>query len=651
MGPLATLLTKLGLDASEFHKGLDDASKAADTSAGGIVKSLGGIGAGIAGGIAAGVAVVGGAILGGLVMATKAASEAQVVEAQLDAVLKSTGGAAGMNRDELLGMASALMKTTRYEDDAIIAGENIMLTFTNIGKEVFPQATETMLDMATALGTDAPGAAQLLGKALNDPIMGLTSLRRVGVQFTDEQEEMIKTMMEAGDVAGAQAIILDKLGTSFGGSAVAAGNTFAGMLDRVKNMGGQLMEDIGTKILPLLETLGTKLMEWLGSPAVQAAIDTLVEGIGTIATKVEEVVGFLMEGDIAGAMSAAFGPETGAKIMGVVDKLSSFISTVSTFVSEHSEAFKGALMGIAVALGVAAVAAGIMSISISPIVLPILAIIAVAALLGAAWATNWGGIQDKTKAVVDFITVLVKGFLAAVKGFWSDHGEDIMAKAQEIWDKVAEVFTFFKDQFMRVFDAFKLLFQGDFRGFGEKLREYWDAAWLAIRNIGSDTWEAIKKFFTETDWGAVGKSILEGIARGITTGASLIANAAMNAARAAWEAVKGFFGIGSPSKLFEKTVGVPIGEGWALGIEKSMAAFSKFGLPRIAKATTALGGEHVHGYRLEESAERIRSATKACCQVNNYFGVDSVRSEEDIYRLSEQIYRSLEVRGLQKAIG
>lgn len=75
----------------------------------------------------------------------------------------------------------------------------MLLTFTNIGGEVFPKATETLLDMATAMsGGMTPGAEALtsqaiqLGKALNDPINGITALTRVGVTFTEGQKNMIE---------------------------------------------------------------------------------------------------------------------------------------------------------------------------------------------------------------------------------------------------------------------------------------------------------------------------------------------------------------------------------------------------------------------------------------------------------------------------
>ena len=100
---------------------------------------------------------------------------------------------------------------------------------------------------------------------------------------------------------------------------------------------------------------------------------------------------------------------------------------------------------------------------------------------------------------------------------------------------------------------------------GEKLREIWDNVWKAIREIGSKAWDAIKEFFTTTDWGAIGKAILDGIAAGITNGVQAIKDAATNAAKAALDAAKGFLGIESPSKEFAK-LGNFMMQGMAIGI-------------------------------------------------------------------------------------
>jgi len=245
-------------------------------SATGILKGIGhAAGAILKGGL---LAATGGAtaLAGGLAYSIKQAMDAQKIQAQLAAVLKSTGGAAGVTADMANDLANSLSGVTTFEDDAILSGENMLLTFTNIGKDVFPAATQAMLDMSTATGQDLVSSSVQLGKALNDPIAGISALSRVGVTFTEDQKKMIEKMVEAGDVAGAQTVILEELGKEFGGSAKAAGETFGGQLTIVKNSLGNVAEEIGgallpalsgfvtTAVLPFVQTYGPQLAAWFG---------------------------------------------------------------------------------------------------------------------------------------------------------------------------------------------------------------------------------------------------------------------------------------------------------------------------------------------------------------------------------------------------
>jgi hypothetical protein len=135
-----------------------------------------------------------------------------------------------MTKKELIDLATSLSLVTRFEDDSIVKGESMLLTFTNIGKDVFPAATEAMLNMAQKFGSMDAASVQL-GKALQDPIAGVAALRRVGVMLTDAQEKQIKQFIKVGDIASAQKVILGELNTEFGGLAVAAGQTLAGRMD------------------------------------------------------------------------------------------------------------------------------------------------------------------------------------------------------------------------------------------------------------------------------------------------------------------------------------------------------------------------------------------------------------------------------------
>ena len=209
--------------------------------------------------IGAGAAVAGIGALGAvLVSSVKEASAAEDIQAQLNAVLKSTGGIAGVTADAINEHALALSEVTRFEDDAIVSADNILLTFTNIGKNTFPKATEAALDLATAFDMDLNSAAMMVGKALNDPEKGLTALGKAGVTFTEVQKDMIKEMIKVGDTAGAQDLILGELNKQIGGSAEAAGKTAAGQMEIFKNALGNVKEEIGGALLPILTDMAVK---------------------------------------------------------------------------------------------------------------------------------------------------------------------------------------------------------------------------------------------------------------------------------------------------------------------------------------------------------------------------------------------------------
>lgn len=219
-------------------------------------------------------AFAGGAVYKAVISAT---IEQERVTAQLEQTLRSTQGAAGLTRDELLEMASAMQQVTTYGDEAVIPAQSLLLTFTKIGREVFPRALETVLDMSTAMGQDLTSSAIQLGKALNDPIQGVAALTRVGVQFTEQQKDQIQTLVESGRILDAQKIILAELETQMGGSARAARETLGGSIQALKNAFGDLLEAKGG----LKESAGEieKLTQVLSDPATAQGVDSLVSSL------------------------------------------------------------------------------------------------------------------------------------------------------------------------------------------------------------------------------------------------------------------------------------------------------------------------------------------------------------------------------------
>ena len=204
-------------------------------------------------------------LLDGFRSMINATREQILAETQLNAVLKSTAGVAGLTAKELTGMASALQKQTRFGDEAIIKAQSLMLTFTKVGKEVFPDAIEAVLNMSEAMGQDLQQGVIQVGKALNDPILGVTALRRVGVQLSDQQVDLVKKFTETGQIAEAQKIILSELETQFGGVAKAAGETMPGSLDQMKNAVGDVSEAIGKLSSPILTEVAEDVTEFAES--------------------------------------------------------------------------------------------------------------------------------------------------------------------------------------------------------------------------------------------------------------------------------------------------------------------------------------------------------------------------------------------------
>ncbi|WP_395609592.1 phage tail tape measure protein [Pseudomonas sp. B22129] len=220
-------------------------------------------------------------IFGRFVTETKNAEQEQ---AQLGAVLKSTGESAGFNRDQLNSMADALEKATTFSGGDINQAQTTLLAFTGIVGNQFNRALQSAADMAARTGTTVKDAAETIGRALDIPSQGLTALSKQGFRFTDEQKRLATALESTGDVAGAQQIILKSLEETYGGAAGAARDTFGGSLDALQNTISGLLTGEGS--LDSAKAAVEGLNKALSSPTAKAAI----EGLGTAVTVLATVM-------------------------------------------------------------------------------------------------------------------------------------------------------------------------------------------------------------------------------------------------------------------------------------------------------------------------------------------------------------------------
>jgi hypothetical protein len=211
-------------------------------------------------------------------------------EAKLEQAIKATGGAAGFSADELKKHASELQNVTTIGDESTIAMMSVLATFKNVKGDEFLEATGLIQDMSVALGSDLQGASIQVGKALNDPLTGVSALSKVGVSFTDVQKEQIKGFMEVNDVASAQKVIMAELASEFGGQAKAAAQTLSGQLTQLSNWFGDVKEVVGGHIMTMVLGIVN------GLKTAGAIIKTFGGNFQGTGDKIGAIVGFIKKG-------------------------------------------------------------------------------------------------------------------------------------------------------------------------------------------------------------------------------------------------------------------------------------------------------------------------------------------------------------------
>ena len=273
-------------DFSALNKQMSSRFKKLDAQASGAGKGIGKkLGAGLATGVA-GAAKVGavgiGLMTAEVIRATKGWAEHQAIVRRSNAVIKSTGGAAGVTANHVGKLSDALERQVGVDGDLIQSGANLLLTFTNIRNEtgknnkIFDQATKTTVNMSKALGQDTKSSAIQLGKALNDPVKGITALQRVGVSFTEQQRDQIKALVESGKTMDAQKIILRELNKEFP-------KVKATPFERLVVVGRQVEDTIGKAVLPAFNRLVRDV-----TPALQRIADKVEDIFGDKRTSIGE---------------------------------------------------------------------------------------------------------------------------------------------------------------------------------------------------------------------------------------------------------------------------------------------------------------------------------------------------------------------------
>jgi len=324
---------------SEYDKRGQDAAETGLGKLGKSAKKLAKIGAAAFAAVGAGALVMGSKLI-------EAGERAATSNARIEEITKSMGlfeGSTDKVTERLITLAEKTARLTGVDQNLIKQGQALLSTFKNVAKDadtvggVFDRATIAAIDLAAAgFGSVETNSIQL-GKALEDPVKGLAALGKAGVTFTDEQKDLIQTLVDTGDIASAQEIILLAVEKQVGGTAEATVNAS----DKMKVAWSLLQEQLGERLLPIFENFSgfvidklipnmeiiynkaapyvleafRKISDWVtntGIPAFKNFVDyvkkeilpkleELFEHLKAIGTYVYEALAPLIEGVLVGA--------------------------------------------------------------------------------------------------------------------------------------------------------------------------------------------------------------------------------------------------------------------------------------------------------------------------------------------------------------
>ena len=280
----------------------------------------------------------------------KAAQRLEEQMGMLEKVIQATGGAAGLTAEDIDAMARRLDEATLGSAERFRTAAGALLTFKSVGKDSFETVLKLAQDMeATNFGTVESNVVQL-GKALEDPISGFNALRRSGITFSDDQREVIKSLVETGQQAKAQGIILAAVAGQVKDSAAGAGQGLSGALDLIGKKFTDLKEQLGSTMLPILTKIGTDIANVIGEMANSGAAAKFGETVAKAVQRAyQSIRNTLMKIDwnaFAHTASRAF------------ETISQYISNFIAWVVQvgQSPAFHAIATAISDAFGVAATA-------------------------------------------------------------------------------------------------------------------------------------------------------------------------------------------------------------------------------------------------------------------------------------------------------
>lgn len=251
----------------------------------------------------------------------------------------------------------------------------------------------------------------------------------------------------------------------------------------------------------------------------------------------------------------------------------------------------GALLVLApifTAIAAIATAVGVPFLALIGIIAAVIAIIVAVIAAGVALYKNWDVIGAK---VVEFYGKIFTAFVQIRR---------VMV------EKIAEAISFAINKFRELKD-----------GASQKLAE--------VLGKVSSVWNDVLKFLGGINLYSIGRNIISGMMRGISSMATSLVNTAKGVVNGAIEGAKNLLGIKSPSRVFME-IGKYTGEGMAIGMERSAKLVDDASKVMASASIPDISGS---------GSNSVSSTQSSLIQGNNFY----IREEADITKTARELLR------------
>ena len=281
-------------------KGLDSVAGRAGKGVGTAILNLKRLGVGAAAGVA-----VGG--LAAIKSGMESLAERENVVAGTTAAITAQGKSAKVTAGQVRNWSEELEAATgaAVDDKAIQAAATSLIRFGTIGEKEFKRTLAAATDLGAGMKTGPEAGAKLLGKALSDPIKGMTALRKAGIVLTAAEQKRIKQLVEGNRVQEAQGVILAAVEKRYKGAAAASAGPYTRALNLLADASEDAKMALAEGFLPILTKVSERLSKKLGDPKTIEEIRRVGQNLAGAFDKVLDASGKIPWGTIGDSMKLA----------------------------------------------------------------------------------------------------------------------------------------------------------------------------------------------------------------------------------------------------------------------------------------------------------------------------------------------------------